>query len=301
MNPRDAFQLLLLGALWGASFLFMRVAVPEFSPIPLIAIRVGVAAIVLSACVFARGGFATIRDNFAALTFVGAINSAIPFCLFAYATVSLTAGFASVLNATVPLFGAIVAFFWLRERLPTSKILGLLVGFTGVVILVWQKLSFSAEGMAIGAGLAAAILYAFAAHYSRKRLVGVDPLVISAGSLLGSCLLLVVPAALTWPDTNPSLRAWVSSIVLGVGCTALAYLYYFRLIQSLGATRTTTVTYLIPAFGIVWGAIFLGEPITLDMIAGGLVIMVGTTLVARGTQKSASPTTPSSKLSPSTQ
>lgn len=300
MNPRDAVQLLLLGALWGASFLFMRVAVPEFSPIPLIAIRVGVAALVLTALVVARGGFVSIRKNFAALTFVGAINSAIPFCLFAYATVSLTAGFASVLNATVPLFGAVVAFFWLRERLPGSKVTGLLVGFTGVVILVWHKLSFSAEGLAIGAGLAAAILYAFAAHYSRRRLVGVDPLVISAGSLLGSCLLLVVPAVLTWPDTNPSLRAWVSSILLGVGCTALAYLYYFRLIQSLGATRTTTVTYLIPAFGIVWGAIFLGEPITLDMIAGGLVILVGTTLVARGSAKSASPTTPSPTLSPST-
>lgn len=281
MPTRDHFQLLLLGAIWGASFLFMRIAAPEFGPIPLIALRVGIAAVVLSGFVAARGGFATIRRHFAALTFVGATNSAIPFTLFAYATLSLTAGFASVLNATVPLFAAVLAFVWLRERLPATKIAGLLVGFAGVVLLVRDKVSLDAEGLAIAAGFAAAILYSFVAHFTKRRLGGLDPLTIAAGSQLGSCALIAVPAILTWPETMPSGSAWACALTLGVVCTALAYLLYFRLLKTIGPTRTTTVTYLIPAFGIVWGAVFLAEPISFDTLLSGVVILVGTTLVAR--------------------
>jgi drug/metabolite transporter (DMT)-like permease len=281
MNFRDTIQLLVLGALWGASFLFMRVAAPEFTPIPLIALRVGIAAIVLSVFVALRGGFAPIRKNFGALTFVGAANSAIPFSLFAYATLSLTAGFSAVLNATVPLFGAVIAVLWLRQRLENAKIVGLVVGFAGVVILVRHKLSFDAEGLAIGAGITAAILYSIVGYYTKHRLSGVDPLAISAGSQIASTLLIAIPAIALWPEQTPTARAWGAAVALGVACTALAYLLYFRLLASVGPAKAMIVTYLIPAFGIAWGALFLSEPITIDMLIGGLVILVGTTIVAR--------------------
>lgn len=291
MSLRDLLQLLFLGALWGASFLFMRIAAPEFGPIPLIFLRVSIAAILLGSWAITSGGARRIKERFGALTFVGATNSAIPFTLFAYATLSLPAGFASVLNATVPLFGAIVGFVWLHERLPRGKVLGLFIGFAGVVILVRDKLSFDAEGLAIAAGFAAAIQYSFVAHYSKHKLHDVAPLTIAAGSQIASSLLLAIPAALTWPEHTVSARAWGCALALGVGCTALAYLLYFRLIRSIGATRTTTVTYLIPAFGIVWGAVFLAEKITLDTVIGGCVILIGTTIVA--TKRSIATTPPS--------
>ena len=278
MTRRDIIDLLLLGAIWGSSFLFMRVAAPEFGPVPLIAVRVAVAAAFLSFVLARRGGFPGMKGQLAPLALVGALNSAIPFSLFAFAALSLTAGFASVLNATAPLFGALVAYAWLRESLSPSRVLGLALGFVGVLILVSGRLSLRGDLSAILACLLAALCYGIAAHYTKARLIGASPLVIATGSQIGAAVLLAAPAVYFWPARMPSLPGWLYALVLGVVCTGLAYVLYFRLIARAGAAKAIAVTYLIPVFGMGWGWMFLGERVTPSMVLGCTVILLGIAL-----------------------
>lgn len=280
MKTRDLLDLLILGAIWGASFLFMRVAAPEFGAMPLIAARVGIAAIFLILVLARRGGLSQLYRNAARLTLLGAINSAIPFSLFAYAVLSVTAGFASVLNATAPLFGALVAFIWLRDRPSPMRIAGLIVGFAGVLVLVWGRLSVRGDGggRAVLAGLSAAVLYGISANYTKKKLSDVDPFVIATGSLIAATALLLPLAWLYWPETPPGRVSWVSAVLLGIICTGIAYILYFRLLSRIGPAKALAVTYLIPAFGVLWGHLLLNEPVTPSMIVGCAVILVGTTL-----------------------
>ena len=281
MGTRDLIDLVILGAIWGASFLFMRIAVPEFGAIPLIAARVGIAAVFLLAVLSRRSGLRDLYGNAARLTLLGAINSAIPFSLFAFAVLSVTAGFASVLNATTPLFGALVAFVWLRDRPAPIRIAGLIVGFAGVLVLVWGRLSVKDDGsgaLAIVAGLTAALLYGIAANYTKRRLSGVDSLVIATGSLVAATVFLVPLAVVFWPPAQPSAASWVSAALLAIICTGIAYILYFRLLDRVGPSKTLAVTYLIPVFGVLWGRLFLDEPVTASMIVGCSVILLGITL-----------------------
>jgi drug/metabolite transporter (DMT)-like permease len=279
VRTRDLIDLFVLGAIWGASFLFMRIAAPEFGPVPLIAVRVGIAAAFLVIVLARRGGMTHLRGNAARLIVLGTINTAVPFSLFAYAVLSVTAGFASVLNATAPLFGALVAFIWLRDRLARTRVIGLIVGFAGVLVLVWGRLSSTRGGaLAVFAGLTAAFLYGIAANYTKKRLTGVNPLAIATGTLIAATVLLFPLAFLYWPETMPSTVSWVCTMLLGIICTGVAYILYFRLISRVGPSKTLAVTYLIPAFGVLWGHLFLDEPITWNMVVGCSVILVGTAL-----------------------
>jgi drug/metabolite transporter (DMT)-like permease len=280
MASRDLIDLVVLGAIWGASFLFMRVAAPQFGPVPLIAARVGIGAVFLLAVLARRGGLGGLAANAAPLTVLGAVNSAIPFTLFAYAVLSVTAGFAAMLNSTAPLFGALVAFVWLHETPARTRLIGLAIGFTGVLILVWDRLSFSSDGglLAVLAGLSAAVLYGIAANYTKRRLTGVDPMVIATGSLLAATAFLLVPAALYWPASAPTAIGWISTILLGVICTGVAYVLYFRLLARVGPSRTLSVTYLIPVFGLLWGYMLLDEAITAQMATACAVILAGVAL-----------------------
>ncbi len=280
MKPRDLLDLTLLAALWGGSFLFMRVAAPEFGPVALIAVRVGVAAVFLLMVLGLRGGLGLLRRHAAPMTVLGVVNSALPFCLLAYATLSVTAGFTSILNATTPMWGAIVAWLWLRERLTSWRVTGLLIGFAGIVMLSWGKASFTADGsgLAVLAGLAAALSYGIAASYTKRRLTGVDPLAVAAGSQVGAAVVLAPLAALAWPAHGVSATAWASVIVMGIASTGLAYILYFRLIANVGPARAITVTFLVPIFAIIWGALLLGEALTAQMLLGGLVVLAGTAL-----------------------
>jgi drug/metabolite transporter (DMT)-like permease len=280
VKTRDLIDLLVLGAIWGASFLFMRVAAPEFGAIPLIAARVGIAAAFLIPVLGRRGGLPRLYRSAARLTLLGAMNSAIPFSLFAYAVLSITAGFASVLNATAPLFGALVAFVWLRDRPSPLRIAGLVVGFAGVLVLVWGRLAVRGDGggTAVLAGLSAAVLYGISANYTKKNLSDVDPFVIATGSLIAATVLLLPLAYFYWPDTSPSRVSWVSAALLGVICTGIAYILYFGLLRRIGPAKTLAVTYLIPAFGVLWGHLLLSEPVTPSMVVGCAVILAGTTL-----------------------
>jgi len=280
VRPRDAVALVALAALWGASFLFMRVAAPRFGPVPLIELRVGLAALALLPVLLAGGRLRAARANALPILVVGAINSALPFSLLAFATLSLTAGFASVLNATAPMFGALVAWLWLGDRLSAWRVAGLAVGFGGVLMLVWGKTGFKpgGGGLAVVAALAATLLYGVAANYTKRRLTGVDPLAIAAGSQVGAAAVLAPAAAWAWPRSAPPASAWAAVAALALACTAVAYILYFRLIANVGPAKAIAVTFLIPVFGILWGAVVLGEAVTPRMVGACAIILAGTAL-----------------------
>jgi len=280
VGTRDVVELVVLAALWGASFLFMRVAAPEFGPVALMALRVAIAAAFLVPALALRRGISGLRGRLVHVLVLGVVNSALPFCLLAYATLSVTAGLASILNATSPLWGGLVAHVWLKDRLTRGRALGLVVGFAGVAFLVWGRASFrpGGAGLAVVAAMAATLSYGVAASYAKRFLAGADPLAVAAGSQVGATLVLLPPAVALWPAGPVSAPAWEAVVALGVACTAVAYVLYFRLIASVGPARAIAVTFLIPAFAMVWGALFLGEAIALRMLAGAGIVLAGTAL-----------------------
>ncbi len=286
MKPADIAELIALAAIWGASFLFMRIGVVEFGPLALTALRVGGATLCLLPLLLWRSQMHALRTHWRAIAVVGLFNSALPFVLFGIAALAINAGLSSIFNATAPLWGALVAWLWLHDKLSASRVLGLVIGFVGVVFLAWDEASFKSgehgvsAGFAIGACLLASLCYGFAANYTTHRLTGVPPLVVAAGSQAAATAMLLLPALWFAPQTMPGAAAWVSVVVLAVLCTAVAYLLYFRLIAHVGAPRTISVTYLIPVFAALWGALWLREEITLPMAAGCAVILVGTALAS---------------------
>lgn len=280
MKPADIGELFALAAIWGASFLFMRLGAGEFGPVALAAVRVAGATLVLLPLLAWRGQWPDLRRHWRPIFVVGLSNSALPFLLFSYAALSISAGLSSIFNASTPLWGAVIAWLWLRDRPTLPRIAGLAVGFAGVLGLAWEKASFKpgGSGWAIVACLAAALCYGLSASYTRKRLQGVPPMAVAAGSQLSAALLLALPALWWWPTQMPSARAWAMVGLLAVLCTGLAYLMYFRLIAHIGAANTIAVTFLIPAFAVLWGWLFLGEALTGAMAAGCAVILLGTAL-----------------------
>jgi len=280
VKTSDLGELITLAALWGASFLFMRMGAAEFGPVALAAVRVGGAALFLLPLLHLRGQVGALRRHWRPIFVVGITNSALPFLCFSYAALAITAGLSSIFNAATPLFGAVIAWLWLHDRLGPTRIAGLAIGFAGVVGLAWEKASFKpgGSGWAIVACLAATLLYGLSASFTKKRLQGVPPLAVAAGSQLSAALVLVLPAAWLWPATPPSAAAWGTAAVLAVLCTGVAYLLYFRLIAHIGAANAIAVTFLIPAFAVLWGWLFLGEPLTPAMALGCAVILLGTSL-----------------------
>ncbi|NDY90945.1 DMT family transporter [Ideonella livida] len=280
MKTPDLAEMLLLAALWGASFLFMRVAAPHFGPLALMEVRVLIAAGLLLVWLALRGELAALWRHKGLLLLLGTINSALPFVLLGYATLSLTAGLAAILNATVPLWGALVAWAWLGDRPSRWRLLGLGLGFAGVLALVWGRVALQpgGAGLAVVAALTATLSYGVAASYTKRHASQVAPLVLATGSQLGAALVLAPLALWRWPAQAVPAQAWVSAAALGVLCTALAYVLFFRLVARLGPARSITVTYLIPAFAVLWGAVFLHEPLTLHMALGAAVILAGVTL-----------------------
>jgi drug/metabolite transporter (DMT)-like permease len=284
MNARNFSLLLVLAALWGASFLFIRVGAHEFGPVPLMAVRIAIAAVFLAIVLAAKRGFPRMSGKLTPLFVVGVMNQALPFCLFAYAELTLSAGVTSVINATTPLWAALVAFLWIGDRLSATRVAGLFIGFAGVMILVWKDLSglrtLSEGALAPLAVLAATLLYGISANFTKKYLVGVDSLAIATGSMIGAAIVLLPFAFAYWPATPVSSLAWGSVIALGIACTGIAYIVYFHLISTAGPARAVSVTFLVPIFGILWGVLFLDEALTPTMLAGCAVVIVGTMLAS---------------------
>jgi drug/metabolite transporter (DMT)-like permease len=280
VRTQDILALLTLAALWGGSFLFMRMAAPEFGPVSLIGVRVSIAAAFLLPLLLASGKASALLQNAGPLLLVGVFNSALPFCLFAFATLSLTAGLTAVINAAVPMFTAVVGVLWLREKLAGVALLGLLVGLGGVARRGWDKMTFTTDGLGWGvlAGLLGSLSYALAANYTKVSLTGLGSLELATGSQVSASLVLAIPCIWLWPQEPVSLRAWLAVITMGIASTGVAYILFFRLIASLGPSRAVTVTYLVPVFGMMFGAIFLAEAITTDMVLGCGLILFGTAL-----------------------
>ncbi|MCD8490273.1 MAG: DMT family transporter [Desertifilum sp.] len=280
MSISNIAKLLLLAALWGGSFLFMRIAAPVLGPVWLIEFRVLLAGLVLLPLLARLALLGEMRRNFIPLLVVGCLNSAVPFVLFAFASISLPAGFTSILNATAPLFGTVVAAVWLKEKLTLTQAMGFGLGFIGVVILVgWRSFATTPTFfMAVAAGLLAALLYAIAAPYVKQNLAEVPSLVVTTGSQLSAALLLLPALPFTIPQQSPSLTVVVAVVALALLSTAFAYVLYFKLIQEIGSTKALTVTYLIPAFAMLWGGLFLQESITLSTVLGCALVLLGTAI-----------------------
>ncbi|WOH37776.1 DMT family transporter [Thalassotalea fonticola] len=280
MNLSQLIQLISLAAIWGASFMFMRIAAPEIGPVALIAMRAAIGFIALLPFLLMYKGVRDVVNNWLGIFIVGITNTAIPFLLLAYATLTLSAGLTSILNATAPIFAGLVAFIWLKERLTFIKTAGLIVGFSGVLVLFVGKgdLSFDDTAIAIIAGLIAALNYGFAACYTKKKLTGVSSLAIATGSQFFAAVVYIPFLPATWPSAPISDLAMYSTLTLGAVCTALAYILYFRLIASLGPEKAITVAYLIPVFGIIWGVLFLQELVTLSMLMGAALILFGVSM-----------------------
>jgi drug/metabolite transporter (DMT)-like permease len=280
MQFLDFLVLLFLAALWGGSFLFLRIASPVLGPVWLIEIRVLLASLALWLILAKMGLKAEIKANFRSLFLVGCLNSAIPFLLISFATLSLPAGFTAILNATAPLFATIIAFVWLKEKITVARAIGFALGFTGVTILVgWKSVSATPSFLlAIAAGLLAAMMYAIAGIYAKQFLSGIPPLALATGSQLGAAIFILPAMPFAVPTSVPTATVVWVVLALALFSTALAYVLYFQLLERIGATKTLTVTYLIPLFAMIWGAIALQEPITESMIWGCSLILLGTAI-----------------------
>ncbi len=282
MNLSVAFEFVLLAAIWGGSFLLMKLGATEFGPFATAFVRVLLASLFLLPLLVWRGQMGALRAHFKPILAVGALNSGVPFVLFGFSVLHISTGLNSILNATTPLWGAVVAWVWLRDKPTPLRLLGLAIGFAGVAALAWDKATFkagaSAPGLAVLACLAATLCYGIAASFTKNYLTGVPPLASATGSQIGASILLLLPAATHLPAQAPSATAWAAIVLLALFCTALAYILYFRIIARAGPARAVAVTFLIPVFGVAYGSLFLSEVITSSMVLCGAVIVLGTAL-----------------------
>ena len=290
MKPIHYAALLLLGSIWGASFLFIGLAVHEFGPLLLMFLRVLGAGLVLVGLAQWRQRQQKSetglnwRTNWRTYLVVGLLNSALPFTLIACSELSITASLAAVFNSTTPLFAVLIAAVWRNEPLTRRKLLGGFLGVVGVSILTGGgPLAVNAELIvAVLASLAAALCYGAGTVYAAKNLKGLTPIYASIAQLLSAAVLLAIPAVLAIPTTMPSPTAIIALLALTLLSTSFAYLLYFFLLQNVGSTRTASVTFLVPVFGTIWGIAFLQDPFNLGMLLGMGVILASVGLVTGG-------------------
>ena len=274
---RDYIELLILSAIWGSSFLFLRIASPEFGPIFLIELRVASGLLILMPICLLLGKFKELKQNWKIISIVGLANMAIPFCFFAYSALNMGAGALSIINATVPFFTALIAFILYQQKLSRIGLFGLLIGFSGVVALVFDPSESSGitSKLAIPSALFACVLYGLALNLVAQKLQGVSGISITAGGLLFSTLFLFPLAILERPEVVPLGSVWVSVLALGIVCTGFGYILFYRLIARIGSQQAIMTTYLIPIFSILWGNLFLAESITVFMVLGVILVLSG--------------------------
>lgn len=284
MSLKELIALIGLAALWGASFLFIRIAAPIFGPILTIEGRVSIAALALVIYLVITRKSLDFSKRWKQYIIIGALNAAIPFTLIATSALHLTASMSSILNSLTPLFTAIIVWGWMNESFSTKKWIGILVGVIGVVLLVgWSTIPFTKETIiAIGLAVLSTISYGLAGVYAKKTFEGVAPLSLAAGQQIAAAILLIPFTLVNLPKTTSTftLIPILAVLALALFCTAVAYLLYFYLIENVGPTKTLSVTFLIPVFGMIWGVLILNEKITMGMLVGFIVILVSVFLIS---------------------
>ena len=266
MRPIHIARLLLLSFLWGGAYLFMRSAAPAFGPFPMVFLRMAMGSLlVLLPLTLWRTGLAPMRAHWRGVLIFSAL--------------SISAGMLAVLQSTAPLFSAIVAHVWLRERITPMRALGLIVGFAGVTVLVWDKVGAS-EGatLAILITIAVTVLWGVSSNYAKVNLTGLDPLSLATGSITVAAIIAAPFALMTWPAQDPGLVAWLEVIFMGIASSGLGFIIYFGLLRDIGPVRAISVTFLNPIVAMASAAVYLGEPITLRMVIGCAIVLTGTAL-----------------------
>jgi drug/metabolite transporter (DMT)-like permease len=284
LRAQDLARLIALAAMWGASYLFMRYAVPHFGPVRLIALRVLIAGVALAAFVAATGGTVGWKKHWRAYLFVGAIGLALPFVLIAEALTTIDASTAAILNALSPLFASIVAAIWIRDPITPAKAGGIALCLVGTAVLVgWTPAPLSArELFAASLSVAATALYGYSIVFTKVHLKEASPLGTAAGTLLVAAAVLAPLAPLAHaPQAAGSIpaMAWLAMLGLAIVSTTVAFIFYYRLIADVGPVKAITVTLLVPIFGMLWGVAFLGEPLTPGRLAGCAIILAGCSLI----------------------
>jgi len=276
----NALQLVILGAIWGGSFLFLRLAVDDFGPVPLVEVRLALGSLLLLPFLLRdRAQFTLQRWPMMAL--IGALNSALPFLLFAWAAERAPAGVGAIANGMTALCAALVGFLFFHEKLNARQSVALVAGFAGIIVLASGRMAGMSVGWASIAGAAASLMYGLGVHMARRHLQGLPPAAL-ASVTLGSGALLAAPFAVaTWPAQAIPLASWLSAGALGVLCTGIAFVMFYRLIGKIGANRASIVTYLIPPFGVAWGWLFLKEPVTATMFIACALIL-GSVALSQG-------------------
>ncbi|PEJ47059.1 EamA family transporter [Bacillus sp. AFS002410] len=284
MKLKDGMALFSLAALWGASFLFIRIASPVFGPFLTIQARVTFASIALVLYLVITKKSLHFKKRWKQYLIIGMLNAAIPFTLIAISALYLTASMSSILNSLTPLFTALVVWIWMKESLSMRKWLGIVIGVIGVILLVgWSSIPFTYDvKIAVGLAVLSTISYGLAGVYAKKAFIGVPPISLAAGQQIGAAIILLPFTLLNLPTstTNVTILAILSVIGLALFCTSIAYLLYFYLIESVGPTKTLSVTFLIPVFGMIWGVLILKEHISLGMLFGFIVILCGVFLIS---------------------
>ena len=282
MKSNSFLQLLMLGALWGASFMFMRVAVPEFGAVAMAAARVGIACVIMLLIVATLRLPLDFRARWKTYLAIGAVNTTIPFIAYSFAAQHIPAGYSAIANSTTPVWSALIAWLWFKEQLGPAKWVGIVCAFAGVIVLVGlQPVALTPMVLAgIVAAVAAACVYATASFLIKRYLTLDSGFAGATGMVWGATMWLLLPGFFFAPDVMPSSKAWGAIVALSVFCTVAGYGLFFHLIKTIGPQRASSVAFLFPAFAAFWGWLILSEPITFNMVAGMVIVLVGTALVS---------------------
>lgn len=281
MTATDLLRFLLMAALFGASFLFMRIAAPHFGGLATAELRVLIAGIVLAAVVILAGRPLLTRRHWRPFLVVGAFNTGIPYALFAHAAIEIPAGYSAILNSIMPIWAAAFAAVMLGERLDWRIVAGVASGLAGVAMLV-QLGPVTVTPAVLEAALACLLgtaCYGYAGAYTKKHLAGLPALAAAANTMLFAAVLLMPLTLANLPAQQPPVGAWLAIAGLGLLCSALAYYLYYQLIARIGATQIASVTFLLPAFGVFWGWLFLDEPVTTATFGGFFLVALAAALV----------------------
>ena len=276
--------LIFLGALWGSAFMFIKVATPEYGPVALVNARLIIASLIFLPILLRKKYLPLLAPIWKHVLILSVINNMIPFTLFSYASLGSSSNILAILNATTAFNTMVIAYFWINESVTLKQIFGLILGFIGVIILVNPQNSAATLISSISC-LFAAAFYSLSTVFIQKNSAKTNKLVLIGWSIVFSAVLMMPISYIYLPESIPSFEANISAVWLGAVSTGLGFLGYVRLIDKIGAVKTSIVAYFLPVFGILWGYIFLDEKISTSVVIGCLVVLIGIFLATSNNNK----------------